>query len=101
LGQQWTLNKDIQAAGYTLRIGSVTRTSDGYAFTFQNGADVLCVDLVVQNRLTSRGECGSTHTKLAFDGEIPSGDLTVTISNLEIRLTGPWQVSWTPSAITR
>jgi hypothetical protein len=96
VGQQWILDQDIDAAGYTIHLDSVPRTPDGYDFSYQADADVLSVDLVIEDRNPVGGESGSAYTRLAYDGEIPSGDLLVTIANLYVRLTGRWQVTWTP-----
>jgi len=96
IGQQWLLNQDIEAAGYKVHLSTVTRTPDGYDFAFENPADVLCVDLVTQNRDPDPGQCGNTLTSLSYAGEIPAGNLTVRIANLFVHLVGPWQVSWTP-----
>ena len=96
VNQQWRLDRDIEVAGYTIHLTSVTRTPDGYDFAFENPADVLCVDLVIQNRNPVHGQCGNALTSLSYDGDIPSGNVTVRIANLDVHLAGPWQVSWTP-----
>jgi hypothetical protein len=95
-GQNWTLDQQIWAAGYPLRLFSAERTADGYEFTFQQDPEVGCVDLAIDAHPSSHGSCGNGNTSLAFDGKVPTGLLAVQISNLEVILTGNWQVVWTP-----
>jgi hypothetical protein len=96
IGQEWLLNRDIAAAGQNLRLLSVVRTRDGYDFRFHTSPQVGCVDLLVAGRNAMRGECGTGHTSLGYDGAIPGGSMTVEIANLEVLLKGSWQATWMP-----
>jgi len=96
VGQVWVLNQDVELDGYSIRVGSIRRLPDGYEFTFQNPADLLCVDLVLDGMRIVRGSCGPQQVVLEYDGDVPSGVVTATVANLQVHLTGPWQATWTP-----
>ncbi len=97
LGQEWMLNKDIQAGGYPIRPLSVIRTQDGYDFTFQPSDELGCIDLVINGSMENAGECGPDHTLVKYPGEVPGGVLTISIYNLQVHLNGSWQASWEPT----
>jgi hypothetical protein len=44
--------------------------------------------------------CGQGVSTVQFDGEVPSGQLTIIIANLEVRLIGSWQATWLPPEAT-
>jgi hypothetical protein len=96
VGQEWMLDQVIEANGYPIRIRSLTRLADGYEVIFQNPAEVLCVELVLDGRWTERGVCGPQRTVLGYNGEVPAGVVTITVANLDVMLTGTWKASWTP-----
>jgi hypothetical protein len=101
--QQWTLNQDLQIDGYTIRVLGVTRTPDGYAFSFQAdpgvtgvGVDILGPDQYIPPAGGGGGGDGSLSAGVAYAGEIPEGELTVVVSNLTINVQGPWSIQWEP-----
>lgn len=95
-GEQWLLNQDVQAGPYTIRVESVTRLADGYKFTFQNGPEIFCVDIYMPGTNGSPAQCGQDETRVHFDGDVPTGELTVVIATLDVTLSGSWQVTWQP-----
>jgi hypothetical protein len=94
--QRWVLNQGFQVGKYTFRVGSITRLGDGYEFSIESSPEVGCVDLYIEGTNPVCGKCGQSATKVQFNGEVPSGVLTVGIANLDVHLTGTWQVDWLP-----
>ncbi len=96
IGQQWVLDKDITAGGYQLHLISVTRISNGYEFAFENPEEVGCVDLSINDTQYAQGRCGSNYTRYEYAGDVPTGELTVKINNLDLHLDGTWEYTWMP-----
>jgi hypothetical protein len=104
-GQEWTPNQDIQIAGYTLKLLSISADSrGGYNFGLQGDAQVYSADVQIAGYTSTGGgggwggKGGSFNRSLSF-ARIPTGVLTVTLSNLTI--TGApltWQGQWSPAA---
>ncbi|NJD60809.1 MAG: hypothetical protein FIA98_15560 [Anaerolineae bacterium] len=105
-GQEWTPNQDIQLAGHTLRLLSITADSrNGYRFSFQGDPNVISADIQISG-YTSTGHGwgrgltdGGFSTSLSFT-QFPTGVLTVTLSNLTI-IGDPisWQGQWSPTSL--
>lgn len=101
-GQEWTINKDIQIAGYTLKLVSITADSrNGYAFRFQNDK-VYSVGVQIAGFTAVGGGGGSSpeglvNVSVAY-AQFPTGKLTVILSHLTI-IGDPltWQGQWTPA----
>ena len=36
-------------------------------------------------------------TQIFYQNELPSGQVTISIPSISLKLAGPWQVEWTPS----
>ena len=105
-GQEWILNEQIELAGHTLTLASVTADGrSGYSFKFESGAEVYSVGVEIEGYSAAGGGGGGSgvaggtfYTSLDYI-EIPTGKLTVNVSNLVLvkdRLT--WEGQWSPSA---
>jgi WD40 repeat protein len=104
-GQVWTLNQQIELAGHTLTLVSISTDSrNGYAFEFESGPEVYAVSVDIEGHAASGGgggggvTGGTFYTSLAYT-ELPTGKLMVNVSNLVLvkdRVT--WDGLWSPSA---
>ncbi len=103
VGQIWTIDPNVQIGGYDVHEVIVTRTATGYDFFFKNDRDVQLFDPeIVGFQIKSGGGGGDgfgrgeVHYQLQYEGTIPSGQLTVKLSNLLVLIHGPWTLTWTP-----
>ena len=107
-GQTWNLNQDIQLAGHTLRVVSVTVDSrNGYSFNFKVGPEVYSADVQIAGTTPNGGggggggglTNGTFESSLSY-AKLPTGVLTVTVSNLIlIGDSKTWQSQWSPATI--
>ena len=107
-GQEWTPNQEIQLAGHTLKLVSITANSQGnYSFNFQVDPEVYSASLQIMGYTPNGGggggggglTNGKFNVSLSYS-ELPNGVLTVTLSNLTLigdSLT--WQGQWSPATI--
>ena len=103
-GQEWTPNQDIQLAGHTLRLLSITAESrNGYRFSLQGDPKVISADVQIDGYTPAghgwgRGlDAGGFDVSISF-AQFPTGVLTVTLSNLTVTgETLTWQGQWSPS----
>jgi len=103
VGQKWVLNRDILFKGYTIRVVSIERTSNGYSFIFKVEPDVILVSAEIKDFPSSTAYSGNDgfgkgdlYTGIGFKGEPPSGKLTIELGWLHAVVHGPWQVQWSP-----
>jgi DNA-binding beta-propeller fold protein YncE len=106
-GREWPLNQRIELAGHAVTLVSIsTDARNGYAFKFDSGAEVYSVSVDIEGHPANGGggggEMGVTggtfYTSLDYI-EVPTGKLTVDVSNLVLvkdRLA--WEGQWSPSA---
>jgi len=106
-GQEWTLNQNFELVGHTLTLVSIsTDARNGYAFKIESGPEVYSVSVDIKGYTAAGGggggESGVTggtfYTSLDY-AEMPTGKLTVNVSNMalvEDRVT--WEGEWSPSA---
>ena len=105
-GQEWTLNQQVELAGNTLTLVSIlTDARNGYAFKFESGPEVYSVSVDIEGYPAAGGGGGGSgvtggtfYTSLDYV-EIPTGKLTINVSNLVLvkdRVT--WEGQWSPSA---
>jgi len=106
-GQEWTLNQSFELAGHTITLVTVsTDGRNGYSFKFEFGPEVYSVGVAIEGHTAAGagggGEVGVTggtfYTSLDYV-EMPTGRLTVNVSNLALiteRMT--WQGEWSPAA---
>ncbi|HNE70235.1 MAG TPA: hypothetical protein PLE39_17760, partial [Anaerolineales bacterium] len=106
VGDDWQVNKEIQAAGYSFTLVSVRADTDqdmpgmyGYRFSFKPLADPisnLYLELKGQDFMgyTQNGNIDGFTYFVGYP-ELPKGKLTVSFS-LEINDPQAWTVQWTP-----
>lgn len=106
VGQQWTLNRDVELEGYTIRIVSIERTNNGYAFIFKADPDVTGITPNIKGVPILSGSGGNDgfgkgdlFATIEYNGEPPSGKLIIELGWLRANLHGPWQVQWSPKDI--
>lgn len=103
VGQKWSLDKDVQFAGYVIRVVSIERTPNGYSFIFKADPDVTNVTAEIKSfPYTSAGGWndgyghGDLFFTIEFKEEPPSGKLTIELGWLNANIHGRWQVKWNP-----
>jgi hypothetical protein len=104
-GQEWSIDQDLQVGDYTLRLLTITRTPDGYAFSFQADPEVTGVSVAIQSQGVQiqpmggggggSGD-GQLSSSLAYAGQVPEGMLTIEITSLTLLVPGPWSLQWMP-----
>jgi hypothetical protein len=106
-GQQWTPNLEIQLAGHTLKLISITSDSrSSYSFRFQSDSRVSGVSVEIAGYHPAGGggggggggDASSTFDVSVSYTELPKGKLTVVLSNLTvIGDAQTWQGQWSPA----
>lgn len=101
VGQKWFLNKDVRFEGYAIRVLSVERTNKGYSFIFKADPNVIGITAEIKDFPYSNSYGGNDgfgkgdlYFGGGFEGEPPSGKLTVELGWLHASIHGPWQVQW-------
>ena len=95
-GQEWILNQQVELAGHTLTLVSIsTEARNGYSFKFESGPEVYSVSVEIEGYTAAGGGGGGSgvtggtfYTSLDYI-EIPTGKLTVNVSNLVRRERPP------------
>jgi len=107
VGQEWTPNLDIQLAGHTLRLVSITADSrEGYSFEFLTDPTVYGAGVDIAGYTPNGGGGGGgggltngTFSRIISYERIPTGKLNVILSNLTvIGETVTWQGQWSPAS---
>ncbi|MBK8422213.1 hypothetical protein [Candidatus Villigracilis saccharophilus] len=96
-GQAWDLNQDIELAGFPVRVVKATHTADGYSFDFESAVMFNGVGLAIGNSVpggSGLGDPGHFISVVRFEGEVPSGNLIVQVSNPVVVISGNWQIQW-------
>jgi hypothetical protein len=103
VGQKWLITLKAQLMGYTIHEVLVERTENGYAFTIKSDPDVLFVNPEIKGfPFSSAGGGGDgfgkgeTYFHMEYKGEPPSGKLMIKLSDLQVKLHGPWYIQWQP-----
>lgn len=104
--QIWEVNQDVQIAGKTIRLISLTAHADGYSFRIDPGKNLSGVNVQIEGYLAIGGGGGEGttngkvfNTSLIYS-DLPKGDLTIVFSNP--RLASPittWKTIWQPEVI--
>jgi hypothetical protein len=110
--QSWDLNQTFNLDGRTLRITRISLSQ------FQGNAS-LTVDMESSDGIFSAGIMDLDHPPLSgagvdgsstdgglqrftsianYQGGLPAGPLTLTVTGYTVRENGPWQLAWTPKA---
>lgn len=106
-GQTWPLNQDVNVDGYIIHLKSAhfDGANSGYSFEMESDTGVssaMVTDL--EHPVAGGGGSGdgtspgsqSFSASVMYANGLPKGPVTITFTDITIRLTGPWQVSWTP-----
>lgn len=103
VGQKWSLDKDVQLAGYVIRVVSIERTPKGYSFIFKADQNVTSITAETKGFPPISGSGwndgygnGDLFFAIEFGGEPPSGKLTIELGWLQADIHGPWQAKWSP-----
>ncbi len=105
-GQEWTPDQDIQLAGHTLKLLSITADSrNGYDFRLQGDPDLVNVDIEILSHTTAGWGGSGSFVNGVFDRhvsyvQVPSGVLTVRLYNLIVN-GDPirWEGQWSPAVL--
>ena len=105
-GQTWPLDQDLVVDGYRIHVRSANVVSLGnaglgYSFDMESDNGVMYATVDDLEHPTSGGSGGgsggpSFSASFSYAGGLQHGPITVTITEITVRLAGPWQVSWTP-----
>jgi hypothetical protein len=105
IGQEWRLDQNIDVAGHMLTIQSVRAVTDrgypSYEFTIQTDAEAYYADLTDNaNPIAGSGgggvSTGPVIARINYLDSLPIGAVTISITQLHLRVAGPWQTTWTP-----
>ena len=112
IGQVWEFSREIDIDGHIVILSFVSLYQGNAGqtwleFTFKVPPDVLGIEVWDPNNhsemIAGKGggpnENGDLRIAFTYD-HIPSGVLDIDVNGYEIRLEGPWQVSWEPPADT-
>lgn len=102
--QVWEVNQDVQLAGQTVRLISVTANSDGYSFQIDPGKNLSGVSVQIEGHPANGGGggggWGGIYTSSLIYLDLPKGKLTVVFSNpLSASPTETWQGQWQPDTL--
>jgi WD40 repeat protein len=103
-GQEWNLNKDVVINGYRVTLSSVHRLADGYKFTLKTDPQVTGVNVWIVGFDAAGGGGGSDgkgnfNLSNVYEGDVPSGELTLAISIQSVFMTVPWSITWQPEVL--
>jgi len=102
-GQTWNINQNIQLAGHTLTVTSISLGSqNSYSFNFKVGTEVYGADVEIDGTSPNGGGGSGTNNgvferSIAY-AQVPTGKLTATVFNLIlVGKSMTWQTQWSPS----
>lgn len=109
LGQKWIVDQDIAIKGYSIHMDYIQRISTGYLVKFANDSDMISVGLEIVNAENPgsmflggssswEGNEGISYS-LQYEGEVPSGKMTIRFNELTVNIQGKWQLQWQPDAV--
>jgi hypothetical protein len=103
-GQVWNVNQDVEIAGKTIRLVSITAESNGYSFRIDPGIDLSGVSVQIEGYQAIGGGGGGGwqglfNTSLTYE-ELPKGHLNILFTNpLAAGPSETWQVIWQPENV--
>jgi hypothetical protein len=104
-GQEWLLNQEIELAGHTLKLASITTdASNGYEFRFETGEEIAGLSVQIAGYTPIGGGGGSdgrgSITQSLSYAELPTGSLKIIFSNLMLASeTQFWKGQWAPKIV--
>jgi hypothetical protein len=103
-GQGWMLNKDMVLNGHHVTLSSVHRLTDGYKFTLKADPQVTGISIRIDGFHAAGGGGGSDgkgnfSLSNVYEGNVPSGELTLVISLQSVFVTVPWSITWQPDEL--
>jgi hypothetical protein len=102
--QVWEVNQNVQLAGKTIRLISITALSDGYSFRIDPGSQLSGVSVQIEGYQAIGGGGGGPlegefTTSLVYD-ELPKDQLTILFTNpLSTSPRETWSVLWQPETV--
>ncbi|MFO7615661.1 MAG: hypothetical protein R6V75_00240 [Bacteroidales bacterium] len=104
-GQEWLLNQEIDLAGHTFFLASITTdASNSYAFRFETDGEIAGLSVQIEGYTPVGGGGGGDGQGLINRSvsytELPTGSLKIIFSGLMLASdTQFWQAQWTPETI--
>lgn len=109
-GQTWDLKLDVPVNERILKVNSVTYYEPipdihNFDFVMSSDSDIVNAIVIEANHPPmggGGGGGGSPQTNepftsgLSFEGQIPSGPLTIIVTSLDVLLPGDWTIMWQP-----
>lgn len=108
IGQEWVLDAPLQFRGYSLKVTGARAIRDeeqgtsGYEFDIQSEGELQGLYIRVDDppgggmAYSWPDTSKEFHCQVYFDGELPNRPLDVILTELGVRMEGPWQISWQP-----
>jgi hypothetical protein len=108
-GDVWELDQTVDVLDYTLTILSVQAIDShghlGFEITFDPGMGIESARLIDPDHPLRGGGGGggggstpkNVRTTLLYDGDLPTGEITMAVESISLKLQGPWQATWTPT----
>jgi Tol biopolymer transport system component len=108
-GDVWDLNQPVEVSGYTITILSVSAIDShghlGFEFKVDTGPDIESARLIDPEHPPMGGGGGGgggsdetvRTTQLLYGDKLPTGQVTIAIQSIGLKLQGPWQATWTPA----
>ena len=101
-GQEWQLDQEIELAGHTLKLVSITVDSrNGYGFIFEAGPEIASLSVQIEGYTPVGGGGGydgqgMINQSLSY-AELPTGSLQIVLSDLMLASeTQFWKAQWAP-----
>lgn len=109
-GQTWDLNLNVPVNGRILKVVSVTHYEPipgihNFDFVMSSDSDIVGALVFEANHPPMGGGGGGGGSPqsnapftsgLSFEGQIPSGPLTIVVTSLDVLLPGDWTITWQP-----
>lgn len=109
-GQTWDLNLNVPVNGRILKVVSVTHYEPipdihNFDFVMSSDTDIVGAMIIESNHPPMGGGGGGGGSPqvnapftsgLSFEGQIPSGPLTIVVTSLDVLLPGDWTITWQP-----
>lgn len=104
IDQEWKLDEEMVINGYRVTLSSVRRLSNGYQFTLKTDPRVSDIDVQIDGFTPIGGGGGSDgkgnfSLSSVYEGNVPSGELTLAISIQSVLMTVPWSITWQPEVL--